>query len=67
MSVNGMNWNPSEVAFMKVHDQNFKRIVTKQNRVYWFRLTELYLWEKINNPQWFGRLEEIRRSIQNGI
>jgi hypothetical protein len=67
MSVNGANWNPHDVVFMKVHDRNFKRVVTKQNRVYWFYLTALHTWEKVTDPKWFSQLETVRRNLQNGI
>lgn len=67
MSVNGANWNPSEVVFMKVKDQNFKRVTTKQNHVYWFFLSTLYTWEKVESLRWFGQLETVHRNLQNGI
>jgi hypothetical protein len=59
----GMNWNPSEVAYFRFGKMQYKRVVTKENRVYWFGLSSLHTWEKVTSPIYFGSLEDQRRRL----
>lgn len=64
--VTSMEWKPKEISQFRFGQDHYKRIVTKQNHVHWYKLTSLYTWRLIDSPIVFGKLEEQRRNLLNG-
>lgn len=64
--VTSMEWKPRLIEYFQFNSFKFKRVLTKQNVVYWYKWSVIFWWVIINDPRVFGKLEEQRRNLLNG-